>query len=167
MSCRRRHCCDPRACVTVYGGPVTVHLLKCANAAVAAEVMSPVIQATGRPIATHLSRSTPYVKVFCCSAAITSSASRYCALACDSPRRLFRISRISHVKMHSGSFILDIIFPCVASRAVTDRLLFRLRSTCLNCRWALLRSLRLQCKSRVPQLCHLRRLFGCISQFST
>ena len=42
-----------------------------------------------------------------------------------------------------------------------------LRSTCLNCWWLLHRSLRLQCKCRVRQLCHLRRLFGRISHFST
>ena len=86
--------------------------------------------------------------------------------SCDSPRRLFRISRISYVKMYSGRLSWA-LFSLVASRAVTDRCLFRLRSTCLNCRWALLRSLRLQCKCRVRQLCHLRRLFGCISHFST
>ena len=68
--------------------------------------------------------------------------------SCDSPRRLFRISRISYVKMYSGRLSWT-LFSLVASRAVTDRLLFRLRSTCLICRWALLRSLRLQCKCRV------------------
>ena len=86
--------------------------------------------------------------------------------SCDSPRRLFRISRISYVKMYSGRLSWT-LFSLVASRAVTDRLLFRLRSTCLNCRCALLRSLRLECKCRVRQFCHLRRLFGCISYFST
>ena len=101
-------------------------------------------------------------KCFVYSAILGATGTR----SCDSPRRLFRISRISYVKMYSGRLSWT-LFSLVASRAVTDRCLFRLRSTCLNCRWAFLRSLRLQCKSRVPQLCHLRRLFGCISHFST
>ena len=103
----------------------------------------------------------PYEKCFFVFSAILGATD---TRSCDSPRRLFRISRISYVKLSSGRLSWT-LFSLVASRAVTDRLLFRLRSTCLNCRWALLRSLRLQCKCRVRQLCHVRRLFGCIDTF--